>query len=521
MIPKISIIVPVYNVEQYISDCLESIVSQNTNEIEALLIDDGSTDNSLAICREYAAKFENIKVFHQENKGLGYTRNRGVDLARGEYLAFLDSDDYVPSDIYHKLYLVAKKTNADIILGKAMRFDSTSRKLYTPYATDRVFEKEELFVVSPSTIPYVIHNGIVANKLYKRKFVQDNNLRFLEGVHYEDTYFSLAAYNAANRMAILPVVTYFWRMRELGDLSISQQVYSLKNLRDRIYVNNTCDSEINLKKEFTEEWTFFKYNNLINSFVTDITKVNTDEIEKYKELIHLYLSSMPETLLERMSLQSQKKYIFAVEKRYDLLKAIETKAYENLSVKYRNGRFLLVEPGISNKYRGLLDLSHDFVNSTINNMKIYKQSIKIDLTVYLRNEWIANKNVEITFFLKNKTTPSLEILLSVNKYDFHNNYRTILCKLNLDKVIKNMKVPGEKWELGLRVKYRDLSQDVMLKKIKSNDLLIKNLLGTIVFRSNKNGNFYLHIKRDMNFIDLIKRKGGDYWRKIISSRLIK
>lgn len=111
---KVSIIVPVYNVEKYIERCLKSLVNQTLKDIEILIINDGTPDNSMKICEKYAKNDNRIKIFNKENEGLGLTRNYGIKRATGEYIAFVDSDDYVDLDYYEKLYNKAVKTSADV-----------------------------------------------------------------------------------------------------------------------------------------------------------------------------------------------------------------------------------------------------------------------------------------------------------------------------------------------------------------------------------------------------------------------
>ena len=101
--PSLSIVVPVYNTEKYLKQCVDSLTSQTLNEIEIILVDDGSTDGSGAICDEYAAKDSRIKVIHKENGGLGFARNSGLEMAQGEFVGFVDSDDWVDLDFFEKL----------------------------------------------------------------------------------------------------------------------------------------------------------------------------------------------------------------------------------------------------------------------------------------------------------------------------------------------------------------------------------------------------------------------------------
>ena len=115
MIPKVSVIVPIYNVEKYLDQCVQALLAQTLSDIEIILIDDESPDNCPKICDDYAAQYPNIKVIHKKNAGLGMACNSGLDVATGEYVAFCDSDDYVDSDMYMTMYNVAQKYTCDAV----------------------------------------------------------------------------------------------------------------------------------------------------------------------------------------------------------------------------------------------------------------------------------------------------------------------------------------------------------------------------------------------------------------------
>lgn len=126
-IPKVSIIVPIYNVEKYLDRCIQSLVNQTLNDIEIILVDDGSPDNCPSMCDEYAQKDNRIKVIHKQNAGLGYARNSGLDIATGEYVAFVDSDDYVDTTMYENLYNAAINYNVDTVFSNYYIVDQYNR----------------------------------------------------------------------------------------------------------------------------------------------------------------------------------------------------------------------------------------------------------------------------------------------------------------------------------------------------------------------------------------------------------
>lgn len=175
---KVSVIVPVYNVENYLSKCLDSLVSQTLNGMELLLIDDGSTDSSSVIIEQYKKKYPNlIRTFSKKNGGQGSARNLGIREATGEYIGFVDSDDYVSSDMFEKLYKKAKQENADIVTCNYYYLSGDKQekiKLYQPKKnTDLFFE--------PWAAPW--------NKLYRRSIFVEHQIYYPEIRAYEDTAF--------------------------------------------------------------------------------------------------------------------------------------------------------------------------------------------------------------------------------------------------------------------------------------------------------------------------------------------
>jgi len=132
MRPKISIIVPVFNVEKYLIRCLTSLVNQTLNSIEIIIVDDESPDGCSKICDSYALNYDNIQVIHKENEGLGFARNSGISIAKGEYIAFVDSDDYVGLDAFEKMYDAVKSNNADTCLCGFKRLKNNGNIINNP-----------------------------------------------------------------------------------------------------------------------------------------------------------------------------------------------------------------------------------------------------------------------------------------------------------------------------------------------------------------------------------------------------
>lgn len=181
--PQVTVIVPVYNVEKYLKKCVDSILCQTLSNIEIILVNDGSTDNSGKICDAYSKKDERIKVYHKENGGLSSARNYGIEKANGKYLGFVDSDDYIDSDMYELLLDNLIKFDADMSL--CGLFDMYKGKPQKTNTEDRTFEatpEEAIKIVLEAEITSVT----AVNKLYKRELFKE--VRYPEGKDSEDAF---------------------------------------------------------------------------------------------------------------------------------------------------------------------------------------------------------------------------------------------------------------------------------------------------------------------------------------------
>lgn len=179
--PKVSVIIPVYNVEAYLKQCLDSVINQTLKDIEIILVDDESPDNCPKICDDYAKKDKRIKVIHQKNRGLGGARNAGLDVALGEYVLFLDSDDWISEDCCEQMYRVALKFGTEIVLsGETLYFENENKysqgyRKYSEHYSEEITHKNYISCFTPAW-----------GRLYNRKFIEDNQLRFVEKCFYED-----------------------------------------------------------------------------------------------------------------------------------------------------------------------------------------------------------------------------------------------------------------------------------------------------------------------------------------------
>ncbi|MBR6412138.1 MAG: glycosyltransferase family 2 protein [Alphaproteobacteria bacterium] len=210
--PKVSVIIPVYNVEKYLRECLDSVVNQTLKEIEIILIDDGSTDSSLDICREYAEKDSRIQVYTQENRGAGAARNRGIRIAKGEYVAFIDADDfYFSKNSLLTLYSFARLKKVDICGGEFLNYNDVSQKMYQNFGyinnSGYLFKKDQLISFIDYQFDYGYHRFI-----YKRDFITEKQLYFPDYLRFEDPSFFVRALEKVGKFYVLKLPVYSYRM---------------------------------------------------------------------------------------------------------------------------------------------------------------------------------------------------------------------------------------------------------------------------------------------------------------------
>ena len=210
---KVSVIVPVYNVEKYLRKCLDSIIGQTLKDIEIILVNDGSTDSSLSICEEYAEKDRRITVISKENAGPSHTRNTGLKTAKGEYISFVDSDDYIEENMLVTLYNLGKKSSADIVFcnNDIVPFDKFECSLY-PYPTGKTVYASEF----RKDIDY-FKKGVatVWRKIYRKDFLSLNNIFFDDtAMIHEDTFFTVLCLEKAKIICGTAEILYHYIIRE-------------------------------------------------------------------------------------------------------------------------------------------------------------------------------------------------------------------------------------------------------------------------------------------------------------------
>ena len=261
----VSVIIPVYNVETYLDECVQSVLDQTYRNVEIVLIDDGSTDGSTAICDKFAEKDSRIKVIHQENKGLSEARNVGYRNANGQFLYFLDSDDWIEKETIERLRTLLIQTNSSFAIFNAVCFqDGVSSNTYkrNPYerhgrydvcSSEKMAKKQFMLDEYKPCIPLCF---------YKAGFIRNNNLSFMRGIAGEDELFSFYAYCTGERVAYCKDMLYHRRMRP-GSIMTSSGKKLWK-----------CDSYYLIYEKMLSEWqeADVKKRKVVSEFIVRIVK---------------------------------------------------------------------------------------------------------------------------------------------------------------------------------------------------------------------------------------------------------
>lgn len=269
---KISVIIPVYNVQDYLSECLDSIINQTLKDIEIICVNDGSTDSSLEILEKYAKKDSRITIINQKNCGLGCARNSGLLQASGEYISFIDSDDYISLDSYESLYNNAISNNSDIVFFKIARFNDFETIFSNPaFPFDDYFKGVEFnnFIFNYDNIKNYVLNGSFSAcaKIYKKSFLDlFDDFKFPVGVAYEDVLFHVKCLLRASKLSFEPKFLYYYRISNQNSI-----MHTESNAKDIFKICN-----------FVEE--FLKKNDFYDKFYEEFINFKIIQLSQY--IIH-------------------------------------------------------------------------------------------------------------------------------------------------------------------------------------------------------------------------------------------
>lgn len=289
---NLSIVIPVYKVEKYVEKCLRSCAEQDisSDEYEIIVVNDGSPDKSLEIVEHVAKKYNNITVISQENQGLSLARNKGLSLAKGDYIWFVDSDDWIEKDVLKKLTTLCTENDLDILhfcAANVIGGEIVRRFNYV--------RREKRILKGKDALLDGIHSPCAPFSIYKRKFLQENNLSFYPGIFHEDSEFTPRAWYMAERVMLLNDICYYVFQSQN---SIMRAV-NPKKAFDLIKVCESLDKfcknvEDKYKIQFHNDIAIYINNSLNNSYAmssNDIKKLNLEWKKSSYLFMHLQLSN--------------------------------------------------------------------------------------------------------------------------------------------------------------------------------------------------------------------------------------
>lgn len=290
---KISIIVPIYNMEKYLNRMLDSLITQTYKNLEILLIDDGSCDNSGKICDEYAKRDNRIKVVHKTNKGVSISRNLGIELATGDYIGFVDSDDTIDKMMYEKLYTNLVNNDCDISACNYCTFSTVPVFKYSNKID--IFNKEE-------ALKDIISNGLITNFLWNKLFKKEifNNILFPSGKIYEDIYVMPKLLENINKLCFdnSKLYGYFFRT----DSCVN--TYNKSKNMNYLEFNDSCYNHLKkyqfLQDDLIKYKTFYIYSAYLQAAKSSCKDIfNDEDMNKYYQLFRKYFKLNSNYSLER------------------------------------------------------------------------------------------------------------------------------------------------------------------------------------------------------------------------------
>ena len=279
--PKVSIILPIYNVAPYLKQSLDSIINQTLQDIEIICVNDGSTDGSGKILDEYKQKDERIKVIHKKNAGTGAARNDGLKIATGECIGFVDPDDWILPNMYERLYNLLQEKDLDIVMFTPDVYNDKTKKhegfLYfqnsnfPEFLDDRIFNKDD---ISPFSYPMCVWN-----KLYRKSFVDENKIDFAEGLDFEDHKFIFKSLFTAKRIYFIREKLYVYRHSREGSILSDTRMFDHIKIYDIV---EKILKETNNYEKFRLDFLRYKVHNILYYYTMIKPKYKK---EYYKKMV--------------------------------------------------------------------------------------------------------------------------------------------------------------------------------------------------------------------------------------------
>ena len=321
---KISVIIPVYNVEKYLEDCLESVIKQNYKNLEIILINDGSLDNSLKICEKYKKKDDRIIIINKKNEGVSSARNTGLKIAKGEYISFIDSDDFLlDKNVYSEMICLIEEEKVDLVHCDALYYYSDIKNypvnnLKSILGILKVMNSEDLFLISLKN--NILYAPVCFN-LYNKELLDKNKIYFREGIYHEDEEFTPRVLLTAEKVAIYKKEFYGYRQREN---SIMTSGNNLKKGKDLIQIAEVLATYIEkienleLKQKFGERISGFIIFQAFKYKFNDLSDTQIDIVNKYSYSKNMRIRAKLMKIILKL--------FYYVETQYRKLRKIDKKA---------------------------------------------------------------------------------------------------------------------------------------------------------------------------------------------------
>lgn len=504
---KISVVVPIFNVEDYIGDCLDSILDQSLKEFEVICVNDGSTDSSLEILKEYAAKDNRIKIINKDNAGYGHTMNIGMDMASGEYFVIVESDDFILPKMFETLYDAAKENDLDFVKSDFYRFYGEDNKnIIKEYQTLDKTKSNKYYNKIFSTHDNHDTYKLLMNTwtgLYKLDFLRKNNIRHSEtpGASYQDNGFWFKTFFYGERVMFIPEPFYMYR-RDNPNSSIRNKtkIYAMDTEYDLIddFLND-CDA----KKDFLDAFVYAKYHN----FNFTMNRIGLEFKKEFLLSTSEYFNEMKKhneldtSLLDEYDLNMLNWIVERPEEYYDYMYNIESKDFEFLK-KYLECRIDIKNLGSENNDVLLIDSNDSlqsfyapdwFKDSNGIGHVLTSNAGSLDLSFKCVNDGTINLNFKgIDYSDKNgnripiyvdytEITVDDENLVSGSKVFWHDN------PFNFQKSIKDGQI------INVKVKWRPISANSLFRITSDSERLL-NVLTSCRIDIKNNGQYNNNIK---------------------------
>lgn len=450
---KISVIIPVYNTEEYLEETLESILNQTMiDDIEVLMLDDGSDDYSQYIIEKYAREYDNFHAFFNENMGSGVERNIGIKQARGEYIHLMDSDDLLQPRSYEILYDFAKSDDYDFVLGCAMKINK--RSFYKEDLQSFTFKGVENKITSTNIKerPLLVYDTGVWNKIIKREYLIKNDIFFPdEKIMTQDLIFNLKLHCLTDKVGMIKEFVYFWRERD-DSSSVTQQKSTIVNFRNRMRIlnmqenlMNKCDVDDNIREAEYLKW----LNHDLRFYVRRIAVYPEEYRKEIVDKVNCILSLIPDNLKDNII--SYRKIIYKMVENRDMESLLKIENLES-DLPYHPE----LAKDLKEEYQDLIDFRKDAVNEDLITRFISSEIEGDNLAIFVR---------EHPKYIKNENPDFIEFKLVESKNSF-----------SIEDCLRNLET-----EEGISIKYEIKEDDVYKLIIPYDDL--KDLKGRYFIRT--------------------------------------